>query len=40
MFLGPTSFNEQVIWRLDDLVLSCFALNISRTKTQDLLDII
>jgi len=38
--LGPASFNEQVIRRLDDLGVSLFRINLSHTKAQNLLAII
>jgi len=38
--LGPASFNEQVIRRLDDLGVSLFRINLSHTKAQDLSAII
>lgn len=38
--LGPTSFNEQVIKRLDGLGVSLFRVNLSDTKAQDLPAII
>ncbi|MGY8992316.1 MAG: pyruvate kinase, partial [Rhodospirillales bacterium] len=38
--LGPASFNEQVIKRLDDLGVNLFRINLSHTKAQDLAAII
>jgi pyruvate kinase len=38
--LGPVSFNEKVISRLDDLGVSLFRINLSHTKAQDLTTII
>jgi len=38
--LGPASFNEQVIKRLDGLGVGLFRINLSHTKAQDLLAII
>jgi ATP sulfurylase len=38
--LGPASFNEQVIKRLDDLGVGLFRINLSHTKARDLLAII
>jgi pyruvate kinase len=38
--LGPASFNEQAIRRLDDLGVSLFRINLSHTKARDLRPII
>ena len=38
--LGPASFNDQVIKRLDDLGVRLFRINLSHTKAQDLSAII
>jgi pyruvate kinase len=38
--LGPASFSEQVIKRLDELGVSLFRINLSHTKAQDLPAII
>ena len=38
--LGPASFNEQVIKRLDGLGVSLFRINLSHTKVRDLRAII
>ena len=36
--LGPTSFNEKTISRLDELGAALFRINLSHTKLEDLED--